>query len=813
MRIARFMTVMICGFALLGAQGSVVFDEELLEFVTYRNVGPFRAGGWVSDIEVPEGPGVEHLYTFYVATRSGGLFKTINNGTTFEPIFDDQSVNSIGAIALAPSDSDILWVGTGGANSVRSTYYGDGVYKSTDGGATFRNVGLTDSHHIARIVIHPSDPDVVWVAAMGHLFTPNAERGVFKTTDGGRSWRKVLFINDDVGVIDLAINRDDTDLLYAVTYEKYRYPWHFEEGGPESGIYRSKDGGENWERLAGGLPGGKLGRIGIDVYRSNPDILYAIIENANPRPTATVATGGRGGRGPRIIGGEVYRSDDGGDSWTKMNAEGTNVGGKAMYSFSQIRIDPNDDQRIIVSSDAVPNSSDGGRTWSDTSWPPTFFPNMFGDVREMWIDPDNSDRIILGTDGGVQYSYDGGKTSDFYDNLPLGEFYAVGVDMEDPYNIYGGLQDHESWKGPINSWSGAVSLEDWVTVGTSDGMYNRVDPTDSRWLYNTWQHGGQHRVDQRTQTRVQIQPRRESSVAWQGRATTAEGALIEARQDSLPYRFTWNTPIVLSPHNSSIIYTGGQTLLRSLDRGDNWEEISPDLTTNDADKVAGRGNIQYCTITTISESPRAAGVIWIGTDDGRVWVTRDHGGTWSERTGAVAGQGAPVEYWVSRVVASAHEPGTAYLTKSGYRRDDFRPFVYKTDDFGETWEAIPDGLPESPANVIVEDTNNPALLYLGNDVGVYVSSTGGDGWVPMRGDMPTVPVHDMVVHPREADLVVATYGRGVFVTDVSWLQEVTPGVLANDLHLFAIEPSRRESPRAWGNYNLYGDRHLRHRPP
>lgn len=810
---SKSRTAMLCtlfSFAsmvsMLSAQQRPGVDEELFELVSYRNLGPFRAGGWVSDIAVPEQPQREHLYTFYVATRSGGLFKTTNNGTTFEPLFDDQAVASIGAVEVAPSDPDVVWVGTGTADNARSAYYGDGVYRSTDGGASFRHMGLADSHHIARIIIHPDDPDTVWIAAMGHLFTPNDERGVFKTTDGGTTWRKVLYVSDTTGAIDVVINRDDTDTLYAAMYEKYRYPWHFEEGGAESGIYRSRDGGETWSRLEGGLPSGKIGRIGIDVYRGDPRIVYAVIENANPQP-AGAGPAGRGGRGPQIIGGEVYRSADGGDTWTRMNGD-TNVGGKAMYSFHQIMIDPNDDQRLFVNSDTVPNSRDGGRTWSDVSWPPSFFPSMFGDVRAMWIDPHNSDRIILGTDGGVHISYDGGATSDHHDNLPLGEFYAVDVDMEDPYNIYGGLQDHESWKGPVNSWSGDVSLEDWTTVGTGDGMYNRVDPADSRWVYNTSQHGGHMRVDQQLRTRTRIQPVRQDTRAWRGRATTASGSLIETRQDELPYRFTWNTPIALSPHNSQVLYTGGQALLRSFDRGDHWEEISPDLTTNDAEKVAGRGNIQYCTITTISEAAHTAGVIWVGTDDGRVWVTTDHGATWDERTAAVVAAGAPQDYWVSRVVASSHRPGTAYITKSGYRRDDFRPFVYRTTDYGESWVEIVDGLAESPVNVLYEDAANPHLLYLGNDRGVHVSLDGGDRWVAMRGDMPTVPVHDIVVQPREGDLVVATYGRGLFVTDVSWLRELTPEVLASALHLFSIEPKPIVPQRAWGNYKLYGDRHI-----
>ncbi len=783
--------VILAGMA-PGAAEESGFDETLLAGMAYRNIGPFRAGGWVSDIAVPEKPQKAHLYTMVVATRSGGLWKTTNNGTTFEPIFDDQSVSSIGAVTLAPSNPEIVWVGTGGADNARSTYYGDGVYKSTDGGKTWKNVGLEDSHHIARIVIHPDDPNVVYVAAMGHLFSGNEERGVFKTEDGGETWTRVLYVNEKVGAIDLVMNRRQPDTLYGAMYEKYRYPWHFEEGGPESGIYKTTNGGSDWTRLTEGLPTGKIGRIGIDVYRANPAILYAVVENANPRPATEeeLEEDRRRGREPRerVIGGEVYRSEDAGASWHKVNKPEDDVGGKAAYSFNQIRIDPKDDQKVYVNTVTLANTTDGGKTWYDIDWPPKrVFPKMFGDVRTMWIDPENSDRIILGSDGGIQLSYDGGKTSDFYENIPLGEIYALDVDMEDPYNVYAGLQDHESWKGPSNSWSGKVSLEDWVTVGTGDGMYNKVDPTDSRWVYNTSQHGDHYRVDQKLGTRKRIMPER------------TEGG---------SYRFTWNTPIHLSPHNSQIIYTGGQCLLRSLDRGDHWEEISPDLTTNDPIKIAGRGHIQYCTITTISESPVLPGVIWVGTDDGRVHVTRNHGADWTELTGRIHAIGGPEEFWVSRVHTSSTDAGTAYVTKSGYRRDDFRPFVFKTTDYGETWSAITDGLPGRPVNVIFEDRKNPNLLFLGNDMGIYVSIDAGKRWVAMKGNMPTVPVHDLVVHPRENDLVAGTYGRSIWITDVTVLQEMNDELLAKNAHLFEIESKPGREMEAWGNYELYGDRHI-----
>jgi hypothetical protein len=774
------------------AEKTGLFNDNLLKNFTFRNLGPYRCGSWVTDFAVPEFPAKAHLHTFYVGTRNGGVWKTTNNGTTFEPIFDAQAYLSIGAVAVAPSNPDIVWVGTGEAYNARSSHRGDGVYKSGDGGKTWQNMGLRDSHHIARIVIHPQNPEIVYIASMGHLFNFNGERGVFMTSDGGKTWEKVLYINDKVGVIDLVMNWKNPDILYAAAYEKYRYPWHFEEGGPESGIYKSVDAGKTWERLRGGLPGGKIGRIGIDIYCKNPEVVYAVIENANKRsPTPEEAAQDRKrGLEPqdRVIAGEVYRSDDAGKTWEKMNSAKDDVSGKAAYSFNQIRVDPNDDQKIYVPGIALAYSYDGGKTWKNLGWPPSLFAAAFGDVRTFWIDPENSDRMLFGSDGGVYITYDGGKTCDHLYNIPLGEFYAIGVDTEDPYNIYGGLQDHDSWKGSSNGWSGEVGLENWVTVGGGDGMYNVVDPTDSRWVYNCREFGSFGRVDQKLGVRTNIQPVRD--------------------KDKPAYRFNWTPPIHISPHNSQIIYVGAQVLLRSLNRGDDWQEISPDLTSNDPEKIAGRGNITFCTITTISESPVAPGLIWVGTDDGKVRLTRDGGANWTDFTVNISKAGAPVDFWVSRVLASAAKEGTAYITKTGFRNDDFRPFVYKTTDFGATWTGILSGLPDFPVNVIFEDRKNPNLLFLGSDGGVFVSMDGGESWVRMKNNLPNAPVKDLLVHPRENDLVVATYGRGLFVTDIAPLQEMNEKVLAEDVYLFEIEPRMQWMTREWGNYRLMGDRHL-----
>ena len=748
--------------------------ESFLKSFVFRGLGPYRCGSWVTGFAVPEKPLKAHLYTFYVATRNGGVWKTTNNGTTFEPIFDEQRYLSIGAIALAPSNPEVVWVGTGEAYNARSSNRGNGVYKSEDGGKTWKHMGLEDTHHIAKIIIHPENPDIVYVAAMGHLFTPNKERGLFKTTDGGKTWKKILYVNESTGVIDLVINPLNPDILYAATYEMMRRPWELKRGGPGSGIYKTTDGGRTWQKLTNGLPSGKVGRIGIDIYLKNPNILYAIVENLN--------------KGTPF--GEVYRTDDAGRTWRRVSPPEINLSEKAPYSFNQIRIDPTDDKKIYVLGITLANSTDGGKTWHDVKWPPKrLFSKAFGDVRTLWIDPLNPDRIFFGSDGGVFISYDGGKTCDHYYNLPLGEFYAVGVDMDEPYNIYGGLQDHDSWKGPSNGWSGRITISDWVTVGIQDGMYNQVDPICSRWLYNTFQFGGHRRVDQRLGVAKNIMPKREKGKE--------------------PYRFNWTPPLIISPHNSSIIYTGAQVLLRSLDRGEHWEEISPDLTTNDREKIkAGGREIHYCTITTISESPLKPGLIWVGTDDGKVWITKNGGVDWIDLTENLTKAGAPINYNVSRVFASYHNPGTAYVTKSGFKWDDFKPFVFKTTDYGKTWISISNNLPEFPVNVIIEDRKNPNLLFVGTDSGLYVSINGGKKWFPMKNNLPWVKITDLIIHPRDNDLIVATYGRGLFITDITPLQQLNEEILEKEIYFFDIESKNQYVTRGWGNYHLYGDRHI-----
>ena len=809
LRRALIVTALLAGFTIGSpfAQQSAPTLGDVANALTFRNIGPFRTGAWITDIAVPDAPAREHRYTIYAATRSGGLWKTTNAGTTWDVISDSVNVAAVGAVALAPSDSRIVWMGTGANDVARSSYSGTGIFKSTDAGATWQHMGLPDSHHIARIVVHPRNPDVVMVAVIGHLFSRNEERGVFRTMDGGKSWQKVLYVNDGVGAIDLAIDRRTPSTWFAAMYEKDRNNWRLVLGGQGSGMYRSTDGGTKWTRLEGGLPSGTVGRIGFDVYQRSPNTLYAVVENLNPRPEGVLpavdacaanaaaggraggAGGGRSGAARAPYGNEVYRSDDGGMTWRKTHADSIDVGGsKAPYSFNQIKINPANVNEVIITSDQMYVSTDGGATWSCSNQN-GFFRGVFGDFRSMWWDAEDSGRIIIGSDGGVNISYDGGKTADYALNMRVGEVYFIGIDMDDPYNVYAGMQDHDSWKGPSNSPTGRITLEHWTTVGPGDGMYNQVDPTDSRWVYNTREMGNHGRLDQRTGQRTVIAP-----------PQPAGGP---------PLRYIWQTPIVLSPHNPQMVYAGAQMLMRSPNRGDSWEAISPDLTTNETGKCGrNSGNVPYCSITTISESPARAGVIWIGTDDGKVQVTANHGATWMDATPLLASLGAPADRYVSRVFASSHAAGTAFVSKSGFRHDDFTPYLFKTTDFGKTWTSISAGLPRSPINVVVQDRKNANLLVVGNDAGVVFSPDGGATWVPLKANLPTVAVHDLTIHPRENDLVVGTYGRAIWTGDITPLQELSAELLARPAHLFDIEPKARYGFGAIGNFNLYGDRYI-----
>ena len=683
---------------------------------------------------------------------------------------------------MAPSDPAILWLGSGEANNSRSTYWGDGVYKSVDAGKTWLNMGLRESHHIGRILIHPSDPNVVYVAALGHLYSENAERGLYKTTDGGKTWAKVLDIAVDgraVGVVDVVMDPTAPETLYAAAYDKFRKPWTWGIGGPGSGIHKSTDGGKSWTKLTAGLPGGILGRIGLTIFPKNPKILYAEIENAN-KPGMSAedrwkeVLAGKSSSG--MIDGEIYRSDDAGATWTKVSPEKRSIGGAPGYYYGQIIVDPNDADLVYILSVGVLASKDGGKTWTS--------PFRFGgDNHALWIDPADSRHMLLGYDHGLGVTWDAGKNWYHPDFLPLAQFYAIDFDMSYPYRVAGGLQDNGSLMGPsTNVGAGGgfggraaagppIRLEDWFGMGGGDGMYNVFDRATNRTLYNESQFGPLFRVD----------------------LVTGEAKSIAYQRQKPATRWNWCAPILVSAHTSDTVYHCGNIVVMSTNRGESWTEISPDLSTNDPAKLpvdgrGGDGNIQYCTITTFDESPLVPGLLWAGTDDGNVWVTRDNGGTWVKLNDKITGNPG---YWVSRVAASPSDPGTAYVSYTGFRNDDFRPYLYKTTDYGATWTSLAAGLAEGPVNVVREDPKNPKVLFAGTDFGVYASLDGGQAWLKLKANLPTQPIHDLKIHPREADLIVATHGRGAYIADIRPLQELTPEVLAKDAHLFAVEPKVR----------------------
>ena len=783
--------VLLVGTAVvpIPAQSGAQPVTSIVEAIRFREIGPTAQGGRYVEFAVVE----SNPRIFFAATATGGLWKTVNHGITFTPVFDNQPDFAIGAVALAQSKPDVVYVGTGEANNSRSSYGGNGVYKSVDGGQTWTKAGLPNAGRIGRIVVHPKNPDVVFVAASGRLYSENPDRGVYRSTDGGKTWTKTLDHKVDgreIGAIDIAMDPVNPSVLYAATYDKVRRPWTFGEGGPGSAIFKSTDGGAKWTQLTNGLPTGMIGRIGLAIARSDPKTVYAIVENANARDPKTITAEERRKRlaegfGDGSIGDELYRSDDAGATWRKVappaapaappaggargddapaqagrGGRGGWTGGSPPYYYGQIRVDPKNKEHVYVLSVGVTHTTDGGKTWSSPF-------GFGGDNHALWINPADSEHVILGHDHGMGVSFDGGRNWLSPDNKPLAQFYAIGFDMERPYNVYGGMQDNGSSRGPSTmKGGGPIPFEAWYRVGGGDGFYNVVDLTDSRWLYNESQFGNIQRMDQET---------------GQGRSIR-----YTRPQGQPPLRWNWSSPILISPHNPEVVYHAANVLLRSNNRGDTWTEISPDLTKNLPERRNGSGNIQYATVTTIDESPVIGGVIWAGTDDGNVQVTRDGGKTWTDVTGKVAGHPG---YWVSRVIASHHDAGTAYVTVTGYRRDDFKPFVWKTTDYGATWTSVAGNLPNEAINVIREDRRNASLLFVGTDFGVHASLDGGKSWHRMKIGITTNPVHDLHIHPREQELIAGTHGRGIYIADIAGLQPLTPAVLASDAHLAPIVPT------------------------
>lgn len=728
---------------------------EQLAGLEFRSIGPAIMGGRIDDFAVVESDPA----TFYVATASGGVFKTINGGTTFAPVFDDQATSSIGDVTVAPSDPQVVWVGTGEPNNRQSSSWGNGVYRSTDGGASWTHAGLAETHHIGRIVVHPTNPEVAYVAALGRLWGPNPERGLYKTTDGGRTWALSKFVDADTGFVDVAIDPQSPDTVYAAAYQRRRTPFGYNGGGPGSGIWKTTDGGRSWKKLGKGLPAdGDVGRIGLAVYRKEPRIVYALVEHAKEQG--------------------IYRSEDRGETFVKMS----DTNPRPSY-YSKLHVDPNNDLRVWVLGAPIYHSQDGGKTFKTDRGE-----KIHGDYHGMWIDPRDSDHMLVGTDGGIHVSRDAGRNWDFVNTIPLAQFYEVTVDNRTPYRVCGGLQDNGSWCGPSRTFTRqGVTNEDWFRVGGGDGFFVRVDPSDPDTLYQESQDGNLGRVDLRTGERRNIRPEPPAGER---------------------YRFNWNSPVEISQHDPKVVYYGGNRLLRSTNRGDDWTPISPDLTRaekRDELTIFGKaakdflsrndGVVHWGTITTFAESPLDPKVLWAGTDDGRLHVTRDLGQTWTE----LFAPGVPKGTYVSRVEAGRAAAGTATVAFDGHRGNDFTPWVFRTDDFGRTWTRIFTSIPEgSTVSVVREHPANPGVLLCGTERGLWISFDRGATAVRMTGKLPMVPVDDLVFHPA-GDLVVGTHGRGVYVLDdASVLAKLAPTPPA----LAAFEP---RPAVAWRLANHKGD--------
>ena len=699
---------------------------------TWRAIGPRMCGGRVEAIAVTND-------RFLVGAGSGNLWRSLDRGISWQPIFDDQSAFAIGAVAVAPSDPDVIWVGTGEVLMARSSYAGTGVFRSDDGGDTWRNVGLEDSFHIGRIVVHPEDPDTVWVAAIGHNYTENEQRGVFCSRDGGQSWRHVLSASPQVGAVDVVMHPEDPDRLFAVTWERDRKAWHNREHGAGSGVYVSDNGGEDWRRLAGGLPGGELvGRIGIGIARSRPQTMYAIVDSHE-----------RDADGRRA-GGVLYRSDDGGETWRQVHESAlpTRIG----YDLCEVVVAPDDPEEVWVTGHYLLHSVDGGASFERVGGEVRdVLPNpsrvLHLDHHEVWIDPDDGDHMLLGTDGGVYQSDDRGASWLRLNDMPIAEVYALTVDDADPYNIYIGTQDNAALYGTAAGGVAAGTPETWRYVyldpwGGGDSYFTYPDPTDPGTIYYEHQFGDLRRKDMRADKNVRIAPR----------APDGEPRL----------RRNWMTPFLVSKHDGRVLLYGAERLFRSPDRGDTWAAISPDLTTDPGPER--RGNVPYGTLTTISESPFDERLIYVGSDDGMVHCTRDGGRTWSDISTSLP------DMWISRVVASRHVRERVYVTMTGYRDDDFRAAVYRSDDRGATWTSIAAGLPVESVNVLREHPTRSQDLFVGTDRSVYASFDGGASWFSLRGNLPTTPVHDLAIQAEANHLVIGTHGRGVFVLDLEALE-------------------------------------------
>ena len=771
------------------AQLTEQVPDDVWETFRWRSIGPVNMGGRVTDVE-----GLPHpSKTFYAAAAAGGIWKTTNNGITFKSIFNDPRVVAMGDLAIAPSDPDQIWAGTGEEDSRNSISPGGGIFKSTDGGESWEFKGLRETQVIGRIVVNPLDPNVVYVAALGHIWGANPERGLYRTTDGGDSWELVKFISDKAGFVDVALRPGEPEVVFAASWERVRGPWFLNSGGPGSALWKSTDGGDSWAEVSGnGFPTATKGRIGLSISQSDPDVMYAMVE-------AEEEEDGSGGNG-------LYRSADGGNSWEKVNDANTRP-----FYYSQVRVDPLDPDRVYFSSTPVLYSNDGGRSAGNTT------NGIHVDHHAMWIDPADPERIVVGNDGGVAITYDRGGNWRYLNTMALGQFYDISFNMDRPYRVCGGLQDNGTWCGPSRLASGQISKYHWATISGGDGFVTAQDPVDHDLVWAESQGGNMRRLNLATRQSNGLgrpswqdawRPLQDSiALLLDAGASEDDPRVVAFRErasaDSANsiMRWNWNTPFFQSVHDRTHFYAAGNRVLKSTNLGDDLEIISPDLSYADPEKIdvstRTTGGITrdvtgaetHATITALAESPLVRGLLFAGTDDGRVWTSPDDGGDWRELTVNI--QGVPAGTYVSRVEPSRHDPERVYVSFDGHRTNDFTPYVQVSDDGGDTFRSIAAGLPTGApdfVHVVREDPRNENLLFVGTDLGVYASLDRGASWRRFMESMPTVPVHDLRIHPRDRELIAGTHGRSIWIVNIAPLQDLTQQVLADGAGAFEPAP-------------------------
>ena len=742
-RIAFLIPFTVC----VSAQSPSV-DSAMLSGIRFRHIGPAGMSGRITDLAILESDPT----LMYVASATGGVWKTTDNAVTLTPVFEKERVHSVGALGLFQGDQNVVWVGTGEATNRQSSGWGNGIYKSTDGGKSWANVGLAESGHIARIVTHPSNRDIVYVAVPGKLWGPSSERGLYKTSDGGRTWRLVLEGNDDTGVTEVAMDLSDPNTLYAATYQRRRQAFGFVGGGPGSALWKTTDGGATWTKLSSGLPSGILGRIGISIYRKNPNVVYVSVEQGRRYTSSVSYEERRAG---------VYRSDDKGATWRRMG----DWNPRPAYS-SKLLVDPNDERRLYQVQYSV--SDDSGKTWREPRQ------TLHGDDRIIWVDPRDSRHVVKGDDGGLGISYDRGVHWLYQRNLSLAQFYHIGIDNSVPFRVCGGLQDNNNWCGPSATvWNEGILNEDWFPVNGGDGFFTLFDTTDSRTLYVTSQYLGLARVDLRTMQRRMIRPMWPDGDVYKRGNWGPPAPRVGRFQEGA----NWNAPFAISSHDAKTLYAGMRSLYRSRDRGETWQRLGDFTSGVSRRSLAIMGQVPdstslslddgvsfFPTTSAFAESPRDQRVLYVGTDDGQLHVSRDEGATWSSIVANVPG--VPTGTWVRHLEASRHAPGTVYALFDGHQNGDFRNYLYRSTDFGGTWTSISADLPAATVpHVLREDLVDPRLLFLGTEFGLYASFDGAGRWVSVRANLPTVPVNDLAIHPRDHALVLGTHGRGIWILD------------------------------------------------